>query len=82
MDNEIDYLIESLRAVSLLIVDELLSPIILVESEELLMVEVLSVTVAVVLVDSVLVLEQAVAKAIIESRKKADFAMLECVKLS
>ncbi len=67
---------------SLLIVDELLSPIILVESEELLMVEVLSVTVAVVLVDSVLVLEQAVAKAIIESRKKADFAMLECVKLS
>lgn len=82
MNNEIDYLIESLRAVSLLIVDELLSPIILVESEELLMVEVLSVTVVVELVDSVLVLEQAVAKAIIESRKKADFAMLQCVKLS
>jgi hypothetical protein len=57
--------------VSVLIVADVVSLIVLVESE--LMVEVLSDTV--VVVDSVFVLEQAVAKAIIDSRKNADFAM-------
>lgn len=47
----------------------------LVESEEVPIVEVLSITVVEDSLVSVLVLEQAVAKAIIESRKKADFAM-------
>ena len=57
--------------VSLVMVD-VESPAIFVES---LIIEVESVTVVDVSVDSVLVLEQAVAKAIIESRKNADFAM-------
>ncbi len=51
------------------------SRIMLVESEEVPIVEVLSITVVEDSLVSVLVLEQAVAKAIIESRKKADFAM-------
>lgn len=68
------YRVESLRAVSLDIVDEE-SLIILVESEDVPIVEVLSITVVEDSLVSVLVLEQAVAKAIIESRKKADFAM-------
>ncbi|GAB2589496.1 hypothetical protein [Spirosoma areae] len=55
------------------------SLIILVESDvlidELLMAEVVSVTVVVEPVDSVLVLEQPVAKASIESAKNADFAV-------
>ncbi|MBD2752950.1 hypothetical protein IC230_08625 [Spirosoma sp. BT704] len=65
---------ESFFVVSVDMVD-VVSPVavVLVESVEVLMVEVLSDTV--VDVDSVLLLEQAVAKAIIESRKKADFAM-------
>lgn len=71
-----DYLIESFLVVSVDIVDAL-SLVMLVESED--MVEVLSDTVVVEdSVDSVLVLEQAVAKANIESRKNADFAM--CIK--
>jgi hypothetical protein len=51
---------------------EVESVVILVES---LIMDVESVTVVDVSVDSVLVLEQAVANAIIESRKNADFAM-------
>ncbi|MFD2933319.1 hypothetical protein [Spirosoma flavum] len=49
------------------------SPAILVES---LIIDVVSVTVVDDSVDSVFVLEQAVAKAIIERKKNADFAML------
>lgn len=67
-----DYLIESFFVVSVDMVD-VVSLIVLVESVVVLMVDVLSDTV--VDVDSVLLLEQAEAKAIIESRKKADFAM-------
>lgn len=52
---------------------DVVSLIVLVESVVVLMVDVLSDTV--VDVDSVLLLEQAEANAIIESRKKADFAM-------
>ncbi|GAB3782779.1 hypothetical protein GCM10028818_39350 [Spirosoma horti] len=66
-----DYLIESFFVVSLIIVDEE-SLIILVES---LIIDVLSDTVVVDVVDSVFELEQAVAKAIIDRKKKADFAM-------
>lgn len=79
----IDYLIESFRVESLLIVPDVLSPIMRVESEELLMLdEVLSVTVVDDSFVSVLVLEQAVAKAIIERKKNADFAMFVYVKIS
>ena len=66
-----DYLIESFFVVSLIIVDEE-SVVILVES---LIIDVLSDTVVVDVVDSVLELEQAVAKAIIDRKKNADFAM-------
>ena len=77
-----DYLIESLLAVSLVMVDEE-SLIIFVESDDIvLIVELLSVTVVADSVVSVFVLEQAVAKAIIERRKNADFAMfLSRIKL-
>ena len=68
---ERNYLIESFLVVSLVMVD-VESPAIFVES---LIIEVESVTVVDVSVDSVLVLEQAVAKAIIESRRNADFAI-------
>ncbi|RAI78378.1 hypothetical protein HMF3257_08040 [Spirosoma telluris] len=64
-------MIESFFVVSLIIVD-VESPAIFVES----VVIVESVTVVDVSVVSVLVLEQAVAKAIIERRKKADFTMV------
>lgn len=66
-----DYLIESFFVVSLIMVDEE-SVVILVES---LIIDVLSDTVVVDVVDSVLELEQAVAKAIIDRKKNADFAM-------
>lgn len=66
-----DYLIESFLVVSLVIVD-VESPVVLVES---LIIEVLSDTVVVDVVDSVFELEQAVAKAIIDRNKNADFAM-------
>jgi hypothetical protein len=66
-----DYLMESFFVVSLVIV-EVESPIVLVES---LIIDVLSETVVVDVVDSVFELEQAVAKAIIDRKKKADFAM-------
>ena len=64
-------MIESFFVVSLIMVDEE-SVVILVES---LIIDVLSDTVVVDVVDSVLELEQAVAKAIIDRKKKADFAM-------
>lgn len=66
-----NYLIESFFVVSLIMVD-VESPVVLVES---LIIDVLSDTVVVDVVDSVFVLEQAVAKAIIDRRKNADFAM-------
>ena len=81
----VDYRTESFRAESLLIVPDVLSPIMRVESEELLMddeLEELSVTVVDDSLVSVLVLEQAVARAIIERRKNADFAMFVYVKIS
>jgi hypothetical protein len=59
--------------VSVDIVD-VLSPAVVVES--VLIVEVESVTVVADSVVSVLVLEQAVAKAIIDRRKNADFTMI------
>ena len=68
-----DYLIESRRAVSLLIVE--LESLFIVEDESLFIIEVESVTDADVSVVSVFVLEQAVAKAIIAKTKNADFAM-------
>ena len=76
-EKEIDYLIESFLVVSVIMVD-VESPAILVVS---LIIEVVSVTVVDDVVDSVFVLEQAVAKAIIERKKNADFAML-MLKLS
>ncbi|GAB3796865.1 hypothetical protein GCM10028819_15240 [Spirosoma humi] len=66
-----DYLIESFFVVSLVMVDDE-SVVIFVES---LIIDVLSDTVVVDVVDSVLELEQAVAKAIIDRKKNADFAM-------
>ncbi|WP_460935885.1 hypothetical protein [Spirosoma humi] len=57
--------------VSLVMVDDE-SVVIFVES---LIIDVLSDTVVVDVVDSVLELEQAVAKAIIDRKKNADFAM-------
>ena len=66
-----DYLIESFFVVSLIMVEEE-SVVIFVES---LIIDVLSDTVVVDVVDSVFELEQAVAKAIIDRRKNADFAM-------
>ncbi|AUD07097.1 hypothetical protein CWM47_00160 [Spirosoma pollinicola] len=68
---------ESFLVVSVVMVD-VESPAILVVS---LIIEVVSVTVVDDVVDSVFVLEQAVAKAIIERKKNADFAML-MLKLS
>ncbi len=65
-------MIESFLVVSLVMVD-VESPAVLVES---LIIDVESVTVVDDSVDSVFELEQAVAKAIIERRKNADFAML------
>ena len=53
---------------------DVLSPVMLVES--VLIVEVESVTVVADSVVSVFVLEQAVAKAIIDRRKNADFTMI------
>ncbi|WP_240625654.1 hypothetical protein [Spirosoma pollinicola] len=70
-------MIESFLVVSVVMVD-VESPAILVVS---LIIEVVSVTVVDDVVDSVFVLEQAVAKAIIERKKNADFAML-MLKLS
>jgi len=67
-------LIESFFAVSLIIVDDESVAIVAVVS--VLIVELLSVTVVADSVVSVLVLEHAVAKAIIERKKKADFTML------
>ena len=64
-------MIESFFVVSLIMVDEE-SVVILVES---LIIDVLSDTVVVDVVDSVLELEQAVAKATIDRRMNADFAM-------
>ena len=68
----------SFLVVSLIILVE--SLIILVESvilvEELFIIDVVSVTVVDDSVDSFFVLEQAVASAITESRKKADFFMV------
>ena len=68
------YLIESFLVVSLIIFDDESVDMvdILVESDELFIIDVVSVT---VVDDSVFVLEQAVAKAITVSRKNADFAM-------
>ncbi|GAB3720704.1 hypothetical protein GCM10028816_06900 [Spirosoma lituiforme] len=66
-----DYLIESFFVVSLIMVD-VESLIVVVESP---IVDALSDTVVADVVDSVFVLEQAVARAIIDSRKNADFAM-------
>jgi hypothetical protein len=67
-----DYLIESFLVVSLIMVD-VESPAIV---ESVLMVEDESVTVVDVSVVSVLVLEQAVAKAIIDRTKNADFTII------
>lgn len=64
-------MIESFFVVSLVIVD-VESLVVLVES---LIIDVLSDTVVVEVVDSVFELEQAVAKAIIDRKKNADFAM-------
>ena len=58
-----------------LFVPDVLLPIVPVESDELPIVDELSVTVVDDSFVSVFVLVQAVAKAIIESRKKADFTM-------
>lgn len=70
----INYLIESRRAESLIMV-ELESPFIIVELESLFIIEVESVIEVEVSVVSVLVLEQAEAKAIIARTKNADFTM-------